>query len=179
MEPCNCSLIQSERCFKTVYYEKTQLRLTNSGQGIETSQHNVEILTTQPKRSFFGDRLFFGGGGKNNKKQTGSITFSSELSYHADVGLLADSPAFPGYIMDSTIPHCCFPRIWVIYPLLATSRLEHTYFLRYFGPLGRMTHFSLLILFLLQSRKRGKWNYTIHGKTVMPQHTYIHSLLCR
>jgi hypothetical protein len=41
---------------------------------------------------------------------------------------------------------------------LATVRLEHTYFLRYFGPLCRMSHFSLLILFLIliQSDKRGK-----------------------
>jgi hypothetical protein len=41
---------------------------------------------------------------------------------------------------------------------LATARLEHTYFLRYFGPLGRMLHFSLCILFLIliQSGKRGK-----------------------
>jgi hypothetical protein len=41
---------------------------------------------------------------------------------------------------------------------LAMARLEHTYFLRYFGPLGRMPHFSLLILFLIliQSGKRGK-----------------------
>jgi hypothetical protein len=30
---------------------------------------------------------------------------------------------------------------------LATVRLEYTYFLRYFVPLGRMPHFSLLILF--------------------------------
>jgi hypothetical protein len=62
---------------------------------------------------------------------------------------------------------------------LATARLEHTYFLRYFGPLGRMPHFSLLILFLIliQSGKRGKWNYAIHGKIVMPEHThtYIHT----
>jgi hypothetical protein len=66
---------------------------------------------------------------------------------------------------------------------LATARLEHTYFLRYFGPLGRIPHLSLLILFLIliQSGKRGKWNYTIHGKIVMLEHThtYIHSLLYR
>jgi hypothetical protein len=55
------------------------------------------------------------------------------------------------------------------------ARLAHTYFLRYFGPFGRMLHFSLLILFLIliQSGKRGKWNYTIHRKIVMPEHTYI------
>jgi hypothetical protein len=41
-------------------------------------------------------------------------------------------------------------------------RLEHAYiypfFLRYFGHLGRMPHFSLLILFLIliKSGKRGK-----------------------
>jgi hypothetical protein len=28
---------------------------------------------------------------------------------------------------------------------LATARLEHTYILKYFGPLSRMPHFSLLI----------------------------------
>jgi hypothetical protein len=39
---------------------------------------------------------------------------------------------------------------------LATTRLERTYFLRCFGPLGRMLHFSLLKLFLIQSGKRGK-----------------------
>jgi hypothetical protein len=57
----------------------------------------------------------------------------------------------------------------------ATGRLEHTYFLRYFGPLGRMSHSSLLILFLIliQSGKRGKCNYTIDGKIVMPEHTHI------
>jgi hypothetical protein len=62
---------------------------------------------------------------------------------------------------------------------LATAKLEHTYFLRYFGPSGRIPHFSLLILFLtlIQSGKRGKWNYTIHRKIVMPEHTHIHSLL--
>jgi hypothetical protein len=59
---------------------------------------------------------------------------------------------------------------------LATARLERTYFLRYFCPLGRMPHFSLLVLFLIliQSAKRGKWNYTIHRKIVMPEHTYLH-----
>jgi hypothetical protein len=48
---------------------------------------------------------------------------------------------------------------------------------RYFSPLGRMPHFSLLIRFLIliQSGKRGKWNYTIHRKIVMPEHTYIHT----
>jgi hypothetical protein len=62
---------------------------------------------------------------------------------------------------------------------LATAKLEHTYFLRYFGLLGRMPHFSQLILFLIliQSGKRGKWNYTIHGKIVMPKHTYIHTYI--
>jgi hypothetical protein len=62
---------------------------------------------------------------------------------------------------------------------LATASLEHTYFLRYFGPLGRMSHFSLLILFLIliQSGKRGKWNYSIHGKIVMPEHTYTHTYI--
>jgi hypothetical protein len=62
---------------------------------------------------------------------------------------------------------------------LATARLEHTYFLRYFGSLGRMTHFSLLILFLIliQSGKKGKWSYTIHGKIVMPEHTYTHTYI--
>jgi hypothetical protein len=41
---------------------------------------------------------------------------------------------------------------------LAKARLEDTYFLRYFGPLGRMPLFSLFILFLIliQSDKRGK-----------------------
>jgi hypothetical protein len=60
---------------------------------------------------------------------------------------------------------------------LATARLEHAYFLRYFGPLGRTPRFSLIILFLIliQSGRRGKWNYTIHGKIVMPQHTYTHT----
>jgi hypothetical protein len=64
---------------------------------------------------------------------------------------------------------------------LAMPRLEHIYiyqfFLRYFGPLGRMPHFSLPILFLIliQSGKRGKWNYTIHRKIVMPEHTHIHT----
>jgi hypothetical protein len=62
---------------------------------------------------------------------------------------------------------------------LATAMLEHTYFLRYFGPLGKMPYFSLFILFLIliQSGKRGKWNYTIHGKIVMPEHTYIHTYI--
>jgi hypothetical protein len=62
---------------------------------------------------------------------------------------------------------------------LATARLDHTYFLRYFGPLGRMSRFSMLILFLIliQSGKRGKWNYTIHRKIVMPEHTYIHAYI--
>jgi hypothetical protein len=56
----------------------------------------------------------------------------------------------------------------------------HTYIypflLRYFGPLGRMPHFSPLILFLIliQLGNRGKWNYTIHGKIVMPEHIHIH-----
>jgi hypothetical protein len=57
---------------------------------------------------------------------------------------------------------------------LATARLKHTYVLRYFGPLGRMPHFTQLILFLIQSGKRGKWNYAIQGKIVMPEHTYTH-----
>jgi hypothetical protein len=59
---------------------------------------------------------------------------------------------------------------------LATARLQHTYFLRYFGPLGRMPHLFLLILLLIliQSGKRGKWNYTIHRKIVMPEHTHTH-----
>jgi hypothetical protein len=61
---------------------------------------------------------------------------------------------------------------------LAMARLGHTHFLRYFGPLGRMPHFSLLILFLIQSGKRGKCNYTIQGKiyarTYTHTHTYIH-----
>jgi hypothetical protein len=45
---------------------------------------------------------------------------------------------------------------------LAMPRLEHTYiypfFLIYFGPLGRMPHFTLFIIFLIliQSDKRGK-----------------------
>jgi hypothetical protein len=58
----------------------------------------------------------------------------------------------------------------------ATARLEHTYFFRYYGPMGRMPHFSLRILFLtfIQSGKRGKWNYTIHGKIVMPEHYYYY-----
>jgi hypothetical protein len=62
---------------------------------------------------------------------------------------------------------------------LATTRLEHTYFFRYFGLLVRMSHFSLLILFLIltQSGKREKWNYIIHGKIVTPDtHIHIHSL---
>jgi hypothetical protein len=62
---------------------------------------------------------------------------------------------------------------------LAMPRLEHIYiypfFFRYFGPFGRMSHFSLPILFLIQSGKRGKWNYTIHRKIVTPEHTHIHS----
>jgi hypothetical protein len=66
---------------------------------------------------------------------------------------------------------------------LALARLEYTYFLRHFGPLGRMPHFSLLMLFLIliEIGKRGKLNSTIHGKIVMPEDThiqiYIHSLL--
>jgi hypothetical protein len=63
---------------------------------------------------------------------------------------------------------------------LATARLEHTHFLRYFGPLGRIPHFSLLILFLIliQSGITGKLNYTtIHGKIVMSEYTYINSLI--
>jgi hypothetical protein len=32
----------------------------------------------------------------------------------------------------------------------------YPFFLRYFGLLGRMPHFSLLKLFLIQSGKRGK-----------------------
>jgi hypothetical protein len=61
----------------------------------------------------------------------------------------------------------------------------HTYIypilIRYFSPLGRMPHLSLLILFLIliQSCKRAKLNYTIHRKIVMPEHTHIHSLLYR
>jgi hypothetical protein len=60
---------------------------------------------------------------------------------------------------------------------LAIARLEHTYFLRYFGPLGRMSHFSRLVLFLIfiQSDKIGKWNYTIHRKIVMSEHTYTYT----
>jgi hypothetical protein len=75
-----------------------------------------------------------------------------------------------------TIFHCWFLRIWVMYSLPGKARLEHAYFLRYFGPSGRMPHLSLLILFLIliQWGKRGKWNYTIHGKIVMPEHTHIH-----
>jgi hypothetical protein len=64
MDARNYLLTQPERCLDTAYYEKTQLRLTNSGQGIksETPEHNVGILTTQY-----------------------SVTFSSELSYHVDL----------------------------------------------------------------------------------------------
>jgi hypothetical protein len=42
-----------------------------------------------------------------------------------------------------------------------------------------MPHFSLLVLFLIliQSGKRGKLNYTIHGKIVMPEHTYVHTYI--
>jgi hypothetical protein len=45
--------------------------------------------------------------------------------------------------------------------------------------LGRMPHFSLLILFLIlrQSGKRGKWNSTIHRKIVKPEHTHIHTYI--
>jgi hypothetical protein len=45
--------------------------------------------------------------------------------------------------------------------------------------LGRMPHFSLLILFLIliQSGKRGKWNYSIHEKIVMLKHTHIHTYI--
>jgi hypothetical protein len=49
--------------------------------------------------------------------------------------------------------------------------------------LGRMPHFTLFIIFLIliQSDKRGKWNYTIHRKIVMPEHThtYIHFYIDR
>jgi hypothetical protein len=58
---------------------------------------------------------------------------------------------------------------------LATARLEHAYFLIYFGPMGRMPHLSRLIL--IQSGKRGKWNYTLHGKRVMPEHTHIQTYI--
>jgi hypothetical protein len=60
---------------------------------------------------------------------------------------------------------------------LETARLEHTYFLKYFGPLGRMPHFSLLILILIhiQSSKSGKWNNNIHRKIVLQEHTYTHT----
>jgi hypothetical protein len=62
---------------------------------------------------------------------------------------------------------------------LATARPKHTYFLKYFGPLGRMSHFSLLILFLIliQSGKRRKWNLIIHRKIVMPEHTHMRTYI--
>jgi hypothetical protein len=66
---------------------------------------------------------------------------------------------------------------------LAMPRLEHTYIypflLRYFGPLGRMPPFSLLMLFLIliQAGKRRKLNYTIHRKIVRPEHTYIRTYI--
>jgi hypothetical protein len=62
---------------------------------------------------------------------------------------------------------------------LATAKLEHTYFLGCFGPLGRMPHFSLLILFLIliQSGKRRKLNYVIHRKIVMSEHAYIYTYI--
>jgi hypothetical protein len=100
--------------------------------------------------------------------------------------ILADSPALPGYIVDyrrelsrSRLRSFVAVDIFVVTePLpsyeqflivgfrgyesctrcLATARLEHIYFLKYFGPLGRMPHLSLLILFLIltQSDKREK-----------------------
>jgi hypothetical protein len=51
---------------------------------------------------------------------------------------------------------------------LATVRLEHTYFLRYFGPLGRLRHFSLLFLILIQSVKEGH-------ETIPFTERYIHT----
>jgi hypothetical protein len=71
-----------------------------------------------------------------------------------------------------------------MYPLpgnVKTGAYIHTFLLGYFCPLGRMPHFSLHIFFLIliQSGKRGKLNYTIHGKIVMPEHTYIHFYIDR
>jgi hypothetical protein len=90
---------------------------------------------------------------------------------------IADSPALPGYLfilrsivaVDISVvtePLPSYQQFLIVAfhgyesctRCLATAKLEHTYFIRYFGPLGRMPHFSLLILFLIlrQSGKRGK-----------------------
>jgi hypothetical protein len=115
-----------------------------------------------------------------------------------NIWILADYPALPGYLLIPrsivavdisvvTEPLPSYQQLLIAgfrgyescTRCLAMNRLEHTYiypfFLRYFGPFGRMPHFSLLILFLIliQSGKGGKWNYTIHRKIVMANiHTY-------
>jgi hypothetical protein len=79
--------------------------------------------------------------------------------------ILADSPALPGYLfiprsivaVDISVVTEPLPRYQQFLIVgfrgyesctrcVAMPRLEHTYFLGYFGPMGRMPHFSLLIL---------------------------------
>jgi hypothetical protein len=123
---------------------------------------------------------------------------SGHLKTSIIIGQLADWPALPGYtfiprsivavnisVVTEPLPSyqqfliVCFHGYESRTHCLATARLEHTYFLRYFGRLGRMPHFFLLILFVIfiQSDKRGKWNYTIHRKIVMPKHTHTHTYI--
>jgi hypothetical protein len=116
---------------------------------------------------------------------------------HFYIDTLADSPALPRHLfvprsivtVDISVvtePLPSYQQFFIVgfrrYELctrcLATAKLQNTYLLRYFGPLGRIPRFSLLILFLIliQSGKRGKWNYTIHRKKVCRNiHTYIHT----
>jgi hypothetical protein len=60
---------------------------------------------------------------------------------------------------------------------LATVKLEHTYFLRYFGPLGRMPHFSLLIIFLIfiQSGKKREMELYHSRKDNYAGNAHIHT----
>jgi hypothetical protein len=48
-----------------------------------------------------------------------------------------------------------------MYPLPGNGQAGTYYFLRYFGPLGRMPHFFLLILFLILIQSGKKRNETI------------------
>jgi hypothetical protein len=57
---------------------------------------------------------------------------------------------------------------------------RYAFFFRYIGSLGRMPHFSLLVLFLIltQSGIRRKYDYTIHRKIIL-DHTYIYPICLR
>jgi hypothetical protein len=73
------------------------------------------------------------------------------ITYTVDISIVTEP--LPSYQQFLIVGFCGYESCT---RCLATASLKHTYFLRYFGPLGRMPHFSLLIRFLIQSGKRGK-----------------------